>query len=71
MSSDITWAANTEADIAGYKVHYGTLSGNYGTHADVGTKITHTPSNLTSGVTYYITVTAYDSSGMKVLFLLR
>ncbi len=32
----IAWDPNTESDLAGYKVYYGTTSRNYGTPIDVG-----------------------------------
>ncbi|HSN24149.1 MAG TPA: hypothetical protein VLS45_08295, partial [Methylomicrobium sp.] len=31
----LAWDANTESDLAGYKVHYGTASGSYTTVVDV------------------------------------
>jgi hypothetical protein len=31
----LAWDANTEPDLAGYKVHYGTASGSYTTSVDV------------------------------------
>ena len=30
----LAWNANTEGDLAGYKIHYGTASGNYSVHMD-------------------------------------
>ena len=62
------WSPNTESDLAGYKVYYGTSSGDYRTPIDVGMG---TPSggltifsltNLTKGQTYCIASTAYDFS---------
>src|SRR3972149_5909585 len=54
----LTWdppTTNTDGtpltDLAGYKIHYGTTSGNYTTVIDVG------------NVTTYFATTAYDSSG--------
>ncbi|MGB9700611.1 MAG: InlB B-repeat-containing protein [Thermodesulfobacteriota bacterium] len=57
----IAWDPNTESDLAGYKVYYGTSSGNYGTPINVGNVTTYTISDLTAGQTYYIAVTAYDT----------
>jgi len=59
----LAWDQNNEADLAGYKVHYGTASGNYQVHLDAGLNTTYTVTNLPDGVTYFFAVTAYDSSG--------
>jgi hypothetical protein len=58
----LTWTANTESDIAGYKIHYGGFTGySYTTSADAGNVLTYT---LPAGVaiTEDIAVTAYDAS---------
>src|SRR3989344_8270826 len=49
-------------DLGGYRLYYGTASGNYGSVIDAGNVITHTVTGL-SGGTYYFAVTAYDTSG--------
>jgi len=49
-------------DLAGYKIYYGTSSGNYSQNIDVGNVTTYTVSNLTEGVTYYFAATAYDAA---------
>ena len=59
----ITWKANTDADLAGYKVYYGTQSGTYGTVADVQKATSYSINNVQSGLTYYVTVASYDNSG--------
>ena len=59
----LAWDANTSSGIAGYKVYYGTSSGNYPTVINVGDTTTYTISNLHSGHTYYLAVTVYDTSG--------
>lgn len=60
----LQWDANTESDLAGYKVYYGTASGQYGTPITIGLTTTYTISNLPAG-TYYFAVTAYNSSGLE------
>ncbi|MEW6001249.1 MAG: choice-of-anchor D domain-containing protein [Nitrospirota bacterium] len=59
-------ATNTDGspltDLEGYKVYYGTSSGNYSQGIDVGNVTTYTVSNLNDG-TYYFAVTAHDTSG--------
>ena len=49
-------------DLAGYKVYYGTASGVYGTPTDAGNVTTYSLTGLTKGTTYYVAVTAYDTS---------
>ena len=58
----IAWDPNTEADLSGYKIYYGTTSGNYGAPIDAGSVTTYTLSGLTQGQTHFIAVTAYDTS---------
>ncbi|MBI5665475.1 MAG: choice-of-anchor D domain-containing protein [Nitrospirae bacterium] len=50
-------------DLAGYNVYFGTASGNYSEKVDVGNVLTYQVNNLSTGVTYYFTTTAYDTSG--------
>lgn len=50
-------------DLAGYKLYYGTTSGNYTNSVDVGNINTYKISGLAEGLTYYFTVTAYDAAG--------
>jgi hypothetical protein len=66
-SADITlaWNANSETDIAGYKVYYGTASQNYDWVLDIGKVTTYTVTGLTSGSNYYFAVTAYDTSDLE------
>jgi len=59
----LTWNPNSEPDLLGYIVHYGTVSGNYQVKMDVGNNTQASVSNLQDGGTYYFAVTAYDSSG--------
>jgi hypothetical protein len=49
-------------DLGGYKIYYGTASGVYGNPADAGNVPTYTLTGLTKGQTYYVAVTAYDTS---------
>lgn len=58
----LAWNANTEPDLAGYKIHYGTASGNYTTTIDVGNITTCTVPGLADGTRYYFAATAYDTS---------
>ena len=58
-----TWNANSEADIAGYKLSYGTQTGVYTTMVDVG-NVTSWPLTLAGGQRYYFAVQAYNTSAM-------
>jgi len=49
-------------DLAGYKIYYGTSSGNYTQSIDVGNITSAAISNLSSG-TWCFATTAYDTSG--------
>ena len=49
-------------DLGGYKIYYGTSSGNYTQEVNVGNVNTYTLT-LADGATYYFTVTAYDTLG--------
>jgi len=60
---NLVWDANTEPDLAGYWIHYGTSSGRYTLAADAGRVNTGSISNLQANTTYYFVVTAYDLAG--------
>ncbi|GAB4388539.1 MAG: hypothetical protein Kow0025_08450 [Thermodesulfovibrionales bacterium] len=50
-------------DLAGFKLYYGTLPGNYSATLDAGAATTYQMTDLEPGATYYFAVTAYDASG--------
>ena len=60
-SVDLAWDANTEPDLAGYKIYWGTATRDYSNNVDVGNVTAYTLTGLTEGVTYYLAATAYDS----------
>ncbi len=67
FAADVTlaWDPNTEADLAGYRLYYGTASGNYPTSVDVGKATLYKILGLFEGQTYYFAVTAYNTAGVQ------
>ena len=60
----ITWAPNSEPDLAGYRIYYGAASGSYGDPVTVGPAATrHQLSGLEAATTYYVAMSAFDYSG--------
>lgn len=78
-SATVSWNANTESDISGYKIYYGVnqrtgtdpktcgLCG-YTNTVNAGNIRTYTFSNLTDGQRYYFSVSAYDTSNNESVF---
>ena len=60
----LVWNANTETDVAGYRVHYGTATAPYSSTVSVSYP-TATISDLTDGYTYTFAVTAYNTAGAE------
>lgn len=78
-TATLNWNANTESDLAGYKIYYGTsprtgtdpkTCGNcgYSNNISVGNVLTYVFSNLTDGLTYYFSTSAYDTSNNESSF---
>ena len=75
----LAWDPNTESDMAGYRIYIGTsprtgtdpkvcgLCG-YSTMIDAGNATTSRIPGLIQGKTYYISATAYDTSGNESVF---
>lgn len=60
----LAWDANTEPDIAGYKIYYGKVSGTYDHSVNVGNVVQFTVTGLTNG-TWYFAVTAENTSNLE------
>ncbi len=78
-SATVSWNANTESDLSGYKIYYGTTSRTgtdpkscgmcgYATKIDVGNVTSYTINNLTNNQTYYFSTTAYDTTLNESVF---
>ena len=63
----VSWDPNTESDLAGYRIYYGTEPSVYAEMVDVGNVTSHTIENLMEGETYFLVVTAYDQNGNESL----
>src|SRR2546428_114053 len=61
----LAWDANTDPDLAGYKLYYSISSGSYQLSVDVGNQTSYTLSGLLEGQIYYFAATAYNLSGSE------
>ncbi|WP_256012193.1 YDG domain-containing protein [Desertivirga xinjiangensis] len=60
----LNWDANSEGDLAGYKVYWGTASNSLNELADkTALELSHEHLSLNNGTTYYYTIKAYDKAG--------
>ncbi len=71
----LSWSANKEADLAGYKIYYGITPragtcppGGYPKKVDIGNKTSYTIERLEIGKDYYFSITSYDKSGNESCF---
>jgi len=61
----LEWDSNTEPDLDGYKVYYGTTVGSYEFVVDVGNQTVYTVTGLDRGETYFFAATAYNVYGTE------
>jgi hypothetical protein len=64
FAATLLWDANTETNLSGYRVHYGTESRTYRRAIDVGNVTNWTLTNLFAGTNFFA-VTAYDTDGLE------
>ena len=69
-TASLTWNANSDTDLAGYKVYRGTASGTYGAPLATLPKTTtsYIATGLQTGTTYFFVITAHDSAGNESTF---
>ena len=60
---DLAWHPNSEPDLAGYKIYYGTSSGDYSNWIAVGRATSFRITGLSDDTEYFLALTAYDTSG--------
>lgn len=59
------WDASSDSNVSGYRLRYGTISGNPAQPIDVGRSTTAVVLNLNDGTTYFFTVIAYNAAGLE------
>jgi hypothetical protein len=64
----LAWDPENVSGLAGYKIHYGTVSKSYSFTVDAGAQPTATITGLTDGATYYFAATAYNTAGTESAF---
>ena len=63
---NLAWDPNSESDLAGYELHYGTSPGSYTEVEVIGRTFTAwTVTDLVEGNTYYFALKAFDTRGKR------
>ena len=65
QSVSLAWNADTDPSVVGYNVWYGTSSNSLTETQNVGASTSATVSGLSTGITYYFAVTAYNAAGIN------
>lgn len=60
----LSWNANPETDIAGYRIYLGAASGNLARIGDVGNATSHLLTALEPSTTYFCALQAYNTDGI-------
>ncbi|HUK55512.1 MAG TPA: Ig-like domain-containing protein [Nitrospiria bacterium] len=65
QTAQLSWDPNTDPDLGGYKIYYGTSSRNYSQSVDAGRAVNYEITGLLGGVIYYFAATAYNTAGQE------
>jgi hypothetical protein len=61
----LAWDPDSNPEVSGYKLRYGTESAKYSSTLDTGDYTSYTVASLQPGVTYYFAATAYDPNKIE------
>jgi hypothetical protein len=64
-SINLTWNANSEPSLSGYKIYYGTTSNSYGTPIVTGNVTSYKLTGLSNNTPYYIAITSINKIGAE------
>lgn len=64
-SVSLVWDPNSEPDLAGYRLYYGTASRTYNRTVEVSGNTSVTVDDLELGTMYYFAVTAFNTAGLE------
>jgi hypothetical protein len=64
-SVGFVWNANSEPDVVGYRLYVGTVPGLYTGFVEVGNATQYRLTGLVRGMTYYFSLTAYNTAGLE------
>jgi uncharacterized membrane protein len=65
MAASIGLAWDPVDGASGYRIYYGTQTGEYTHQEEAGSSTSHSVANLTAGAQYYFVATAYDADGYE------
>lgn len=64
----VAWNPSSDSTVKGYKLYWGTQTGQYALLADVGGSTNEVVSNLQAGSTYYFAATSYNAQGVESIY---
>lgn len=64
-SVSLAWDPSPDSAVVGYRIYYGTTSGNWTNQIDIGNQTSVSLTGFVPQTTYYLTVKAYDSNHLE------